>query len=344
MQSLTRLLLNVMILITALASATAAQERWENITDHEAGFTIRFPGKPTYLNITNPITNEPMENYSFAYNLHHLQIMFWQLAEPPESEAEAIRLLNSASQVYARGAGKLLRQEKLPDGGRQFENIKIDSEGTLHLLTRIYLHHGKFYQLAYGTYAPDGIDERIAERFFSSFRFLNVSTNKQPIQRRNQVKKSSPVGIGQSRWYTLRGEDGDFKIEFPGKPSRQVTPGDEAGTTYYQYNYVFGEDTFMLSYRERYSNESTSSEEIIRGAAANVISKYGNWRVLRQSHLRDGGYEVESEEIINGSLMRMRSRLYMRGSRLYFVTGFTKSLARPESENLKRYFASFRLQ
>jgi hypothetical protein len=64
-------------LITAsLFQTSPAQINWQRITDQEAGFSISFPGKPTYHQLTNPITGDPTESYSFVYNGHHLQILF----------------------------------------------------------------------------------------------------------------------------------------------------------------------------------------------------------------------------------------------------------------------------
>jgi hypothetical protein len=170
MRSLTSTILIAAYLITTLPQASAAQAKWQRITDREAGFTISFPGKPTYKQLINPVTDEPMENYAFAYGLHYLQIMFWTLTDPPRSRDEAIKMLNNMVQVYGRNAGILVKQEKLPDGGRQYDNVLEDDQGTLHLRTRLYLRRGTFYQVSYGTYAKEGINEGLARQFFSSFR------------------------------------------------------------------------------------------------------------------------------------------------------------------------------
>lgn len=192
MQRLTSILFLAITLIAPLPHASGTQEQWQRITDREAGFTISFPGKPDYKQLTNPTTDEPMENYSLAYGAHHLQIIFWTLTDPPRSKAESIKWLNNAVQVYGRNAGTLLRQKKLPDGGRQYDNVLKDQEGTLHLRTRLYLCRGTLYQLTYGTYAPNGINERIAGRFFSSFKLktsksgLSDSTRAGSIRKRTQ--------------------------------------------------------------------------------------------------------------------------------------------------------------
>lgn len=186
---LTSILILAITLIAPLPQASAVQDRWLRITDREAGFNISFPGKPAYQQLANPVTGEPMETYSFAYGAHHLQIMFWTFADPPRSKAESIKLLNNAIQVYGRNAGKLLRQEKLPDGGRQYDNVLTDEEGTLHLRTRLYLRRGTFYQLTYGTYAPSGIDERIADRFFSSFKLKTTTSGRHAANETETIKK-----------------------------------------------------------------------------------------------------------------------------------------------------------
>jgi hypothetical protein len=342
MRHLNRILFIPIVIIAIFNPAWAAQEQWQRITDPEAGFNISFPGRPTYQQITNPVTGEPAENYSFVYNQHHLQIMFWHLTDPPRTAAEATQVLNSISRVYARNAGTLLRQEKLPGGGRQYDNVLTDKEGTLHLRTRIYLLRGMFFQLSYGTYSPEGIDEGIAERFFSSFSLTTASPGKRGATRGRPLSKPSSAGTDRAKWYPVRDVKGGFYVEFPGKPDYQESDDNEAGITFHQYICYFGENTFIVNYREKHKGEP-SPEQIIRLTAEDYIAEKNKWGEPRQVRLPNGSYQIESEGTINNSPMRLRIRLYVRGDRLYFVTSVTRNLIGPNQGDLDKFFVSFRL-
>jgi hypothetical protein len=342
MPYLKQILFISIVTIVTFNLTLAAQERWQRITDQEAGFTISFPGKPTYQQVTNPITGEPAENYSFIYNGRHLQIMFWHLTDPPRTAAEATQMLNGTAQVYARNAGTLLRQEKLQGGGRQYDNVMTDTVGTLHLRTRIYLHRGMFFQLNYGTYAPEGIDEGIAERFFSSFILTTASPKQGASTRKKRLETPNRTRAERVKWYPVREVDGGFYVEFPSKPNYQASNDNEARITHHQYIYYFGENTFIVAYREKHQGES-SPDQIIRLAAENYIAEKNKWGDQKQVQLPDGSYQIEREGTINGSPMHLRIRLHVRGNRLYFVTSVTRNLAGPNKGDLDRFFSSFRL-
>lgn len=341
MRYATLFFLILIIGLATLPAATLAQQRWQSITDQEFGFSISFPGKPTYQLQTNPLIDAPVENYTFIYNVHHLQISFWALTDPPRTPSEVTLFLNNSIHVYGRSAGTLLRQEKLPDGGRQFDNVMTDAIGTLHLRTRIYLHRGKFFSLSYGTYAPKGFDEQIAQQFFSSFRLITTATRQRASGISKQSRGKVSTTTERARWYTLRGMRGDFVVELPGKPSFKETIEPTTGVLLDQYIYFFGENTFMIAARERYKDE-IAPEQIIRGAARNVVADFEGWRLREPIKLPDGSYQVEGQGLVNNEPMRLQLRLYVHGRRLFFVSSFTKNFTGPNKADLERFFDSFR--
>jgi hypothetical protein len=341
MRHLTRILFIGIIIMAALPSAAPAQQRWQSITDQEFGFSISFPGQPIYQLQTSPLINVPVENYTFIYNVHHLQISFWVLTDPPRTPAEVTVFLDNSIQVYGRNAGTLLGQEKLPDGGRQFDNIMTDAHGTLHLRSRIYLHRGKFFSLSYGTYASQGIDEQLAQQFFSSFRFSPTATGRRTPSMSKQSRSKVSSTTERVRWYTLRGVHGDFVVELPGKPSFKQTTEPGSGILLDQYIYFFGENTFMIAARDRYKDEN-SPEQIIRSMARMVVADFEGWRLREPVKLPDGNYEVEGQGLVNNEPMQLRLRLYVRVRRLFFISSFTKNFTGPNRDDVERFFASFR--
>lgn len=162
MRRLTRILLFTSI-VTALSPAFAAQIRWQEVVDREAGFIVSFPGKPTYQQTAAPETGLPFEVYSFYYNGNLLQITFQPINPAPRTALEVNQVLSNSARVYTDG---LISQAKLPDGGRQFDNLMETKSGTLHIRTRLYVHSGKLFALSCGSYDVDGVDEGLAEWFF----------------------------------------------------------------------------------------------------------------------------------------------------------------------------------
>jgi hypothetical protein len=283
-------LLNL-IIIGALAQASSAQATWQQLTDNEAGFTISFPGLPTYRESTAPETRQPLETYTFYYNGHTLHVAFGPITPVPRTTLQINKVLSDTADVYARNAGNLLRQEKLPDGGRQFDNLMKTPSGILHLRSRVYIHRGMMFTLSCGSYSQNGIDERVAEKFFSSFSFTDISQRQQVATRRNAPKKLSPKVAASSGWHTLRGPDGDFVAEFPGKPDYSIDTSLGPNIPLHRYRFAHGENFFSVSYRER-SEPGDSPELELKQALKNYHAALPGWDLLRQVEMADG-YLIE---------------------------------------------------
>ncbi len=333
------------IIFTALVFATGtlvstAQNGWQRITDQEAGFTLSFPGRPEYGESTAPETGQPLETYSFYYNGNLLQIAFGPMVPAPRTVMQVNRALSDTADVYARNAGNLLRQEKLPDGGRQFDNIVKTPSGTLNLRSRVHIHRGKMFTLSCGSYAQDGIDKQIAERFFSSFSFMRDSPRRQVSARRTAPKKLSPKVTDRIRWHRLLGPNADFIAEFPGKPEYSIDTSSSAGPPLHTYRFTYGENFFAVSYRER-SQPGASPEQELKQALKNYHAALPGWELRRQAEMPDG-YLIEHRGMLTGYPILSRTRLYLRGSRLYFVSSMTKNLSGPNKDDVTRFFSSFR--
>ncbi|HEX3557911.1 MAG TPA: hypothetical protein VHU19_01820 [Pyrinomonadaceae bacterium] len=333
------------VLFTALVFAastfvSSAQNGWQRITDWEAGFALSFPGRPSYEESTVPETGLPLETYSFYYNGNLLHIAFAPIAPAPSTVMQVNKLLSDIADLYARNSGDLLRQEKLPNGGRQFDNLVKMPNGTLHIRSRVYVRRGMTYTLSCGSYALDGIDERVAEQFFSSFSFIKEAPQRAVTARRNSHKKSLPVGATSKRWYTLRGPDSDFVAEFPGKPDYSVDTSSSTGVPLYQYRFFYGENLFSVLYRER-SEPGASPEQELKQALKNYYAALPGWELLRQVEMPDG-YLLEHRGMSSGYPILARTRLYLHGTRLYFVMSMTKNISGPNKDDVNRFFSSFR--
>jgi hypothetical protein len=327
--------------LVIVTTTTAAQSKWHETTDREGGFTVSFPGRPKYQQIPNKAYGFTSESYSFFYGGHDLRISFVPLDPPPRTPAQALKALNDSSASYTTGPGKLIRQDKLADGGRQYENV-YSSQGTLmQERTRLYVRHGNLYTLSCITDYSPGIDEQIAECFFSSFRFLE-DLPPRPTTPPRRVIKSGTRGPGHAGWYVQRGPDGDFSVEFPSKPDYKLSPNQETGISLHQYLCLFGENHLIVSYRDMAEGEA-GGEQLARQSVKSLLEAHPGLRLARQAQLSDGGYEIGMRGVMAGELVYIQTRLYIRGRRVFFVSCSTWNLSGPNNADVPKFFASFRL-
>jgi hypothetical protein len=337
-----RLLAATLLAVIACSLTPTAQVTWHKIVDQEAGFTISFPGKPTYQESTSAETGLPLEAYSFYYNGDLLQITFQPLAPPPKTALEVNQILSNSAVVYANSAGTLLRQEKLPDGGRQFDNMVKTKSGTLYMRTRLYVRPEGMFGLLYSSYDVEGIDDRIANQFFSSFSFTRSASGRLPVSRGREAGRTAQKAERRTHWHTHAGPDGDFAVEFPGKPDylQLTVPGTDAPL--YRYHYFFGENNFMISYYDMKITDNP--RQTLQHAVQKYIAAYPDWLVLRKGQSTDGSYNIEMRGLAEGIPILMRTKLYQRYNRIYYLTCHTKNLSGPNRADVNRFFESFRLQ
>lgn len=338
MSRIVRYLLFALILVNVQSAPAAAQDEWRAIKDREGGFTISFPGRPKYEQVPNKTYGFTSESYSFYYQDHDLRISFVPFDPPPMTTAEALQDLNNASASYTTGFGKLVREEKLPDGGRQYENIYSREGVLMQVRTRLYVRHGNLYTLSCTADASSGIDEQIAGQFFSSFRFLEDLPPRPTTPPRRVIRRWAG-STNHSGWYALRGPDGDFVAEFPGKPDYRLSQDQKTRISLHQYLCSFGENHFAVSYRDLVEGE-TSSEQLAWQSVKALLDAYPGLRLIRRTQLPGGGYEVGLRGEMAGALAYLQTRYYIRGRRAYFVS--TTAWNGADSADAPKFFASFR--
>lgn len=328
-------------LVNVLTAHTAAQDSWRAVTDREGGFTIRFPGAPKYQQLPDRRYGFTSESYSFFYQGHDLRISFVPLNPPPQTPQEAITVLNDSSASYVTGFGKLLKQEKLTDGGRQYDNVYSEEGMLIQARTRLYVRHGHLYTLSCTTDASTGIDEQLVAQFFTSFRFLEDLPQRRVTLPRRTTKRGTR-SIEQHGWYVQRGPDDDFSVAFPSKPDYKLSTNADAGIALHQYRCFFGENHFIVSYRDNVEKE-TVLEQLAQESIQSLLVSYPALRVTRQAQLNDGGYEIEMRGMMAGEFVYMETRLYMRNQRVYFISSTTWHPSELSMADVTKFFASFRL-
>jgi hypothetical protein len=340
MQYFTQSLLIAAIAIIAPPRASSTQGQWQRITDREAGFTISFPGKPSYEQSADPTLPHQTETYKFFYNDRLLQITFAPLVKQPRTPAELGDAFSEITRVQARD-GKLLRQVKLPDGGRQYDNVTTDKNGIAYHRTRVYIRSGRYYAISYSMYATDSIDEHEAERFFSSLRFTDDLPANRAAVRRGTSRRSTN-NAQRNSWYTFRSPDGDFTVDFPGRPEFKEFPNPDTHISDYKYYFNYGENTFIVSYREE-PLAAAQPKRVLQQALEKALENNGVWHVLQHIQMNDGGHYIESQGMAEGIPIYMRTKLYLRGTRLYHVSTMTQNLIGPNKDDVVRFLSSFRL-
>lgn len=332
--------LSALVLAQFLFLAASAQVIWHPFTDQEAGFTISFPGKPSYEAGGVLQNGDTEETYKFNYGEHFLWVKFAPLTRVPRNSVELSRIYAEITRDFSK-AGTLVRQEKLLNGGRQYYNVVDGSSGRLHMLTQVYLHGGRQYHLIYGTFSPAGVDERLAGRFFSSFRFIELRPNQGGLAHNRLPSENKGRITKRFRWYVLRGSDGDFVAEFPGRPEYSLTSQPEIGTDVHKFRVFFGDNLFVLSHWKMPEGPSQSEQALLRIVNNHVAGERARGQVLKRLSLPGGGYEVESRGIFNNLLIHSRVRFYARGARIYTLTTMTPDTAEPSRADLDRFFTSF---
>lgn len=335
-------ILITLFFIIAASDPSFAQNPWHRITDNEAGFSISFPGEPTYQTSTDPVTGMQSEVYKFFLTGRLLRITFGPLPAGVRTPADIGRIYGELSQRVIPPGSTLLSQQKLTDGGRQYDTVADDGQMTIYGRTRLYIYNSRYYAIAFEMYAKDGLNAREAERFLSSFRFLNTRPNGKATKRTTLPSVTATKGSAKARWYSLRSPDGGFIVEFPGKPTYQADSSLSAASTFHRYHYFYGENIYQVSYRE-IPAAITQPDQVLRQAVEAYSKSHDGRRVLRQERLPDGGYLIESRGISDSTPFYSRTRLYVRGSRVYYVTTLTQNITGPNNSDVARFFASFRL-
>lgn len=341
-RNLIQILLIASAIVFALPQSSVAQGQWHKITDREAGFTISFPGGPTYEQSSDPTLLHQTEKYKFFHNGRLLQIVFAPLSRRIRTTADLSDAFSEITRVQA-GDGTLLRQMKLPDGGRQYDNVTNDENGTAFHRTRVYMRNGRYYALSYSMYGVNGLDERETQRFFSSFAFMNSSTPKPAAVSRHKPVRRNVDNAKGARWETFNAPDGDFVVEFPGRPQYKEFPNLDTGIPDRKYYYHFGENTFIVSFREEPAAAAARPREVMRQALEQGLGAGGGWHVLQHKRMRDGSHYIESQGIVDGVSTLMFTKIYLRGARLYHVSALTQNFIGPNRNDVVRFLSSFRL-
>jgi hypothetical protein len=87
--------ISIVFLIVSFTAVSHAQTSWQLVTDNEAGFSISFPGQPTYQTTIDPATGKQVEVYKFS-----IQVAFYE-SPSPRFRGHLSPLLNSVKSMVS---------------------------------------------------------------------------------------------------------------------------------------------------------------------------------------------------------------------------------------------------
>jgi hypothetical protein len=153
------------------------------------------------------------------------------------------------------------------------------------------------------------------------------------------------VAVADWSWTTYRGDG--FTILFPGEPKVTVLPAedDKAGYTEALLDVPGGQVSFAAGFTEHTAEEVAAPETFLE-ARANAPRR-GTTDVLHKRSITLGGGQPGRVLIlrrnISGTPLRIYSRLYLVGRRLYSLIVSTLDAGGVGEDVVKRFMESFKL-
>jgi hypothetical protein len=160
-----------------------------------------------------------------------------------------------------------------------------------------------------------------------------------------RAPSSTPVAVAALPWTTYRGDG--FTILFPGEPKVTVLPAedDKAGYTEALLDVPGGQVSFAAGFTEHTAEEVASPEAFLE-ARANAPRR-GTTDVLHKRSITLGagqpGRVLILRRNISGTPLRIYSRLYLVGRRLYSLIVSTLDVGGVGEDVVKRFMESFKL-
>lgn len=163
-----------------------------------------------------------------------------------------------------------------------------------------------------------------------------------------------PVTVSHARqeWSTFTGSDGDFTVQMPAAPAREikVTPQRYfTGQTITVYSAGNGDGySFTVTYKDLPARAASVDMQLLlteyeRGLLLDA------WSVVGKENLPDGGWQYETVTPLQvGSFRsspkaRLWARVYFRGARMYTLSVLSRDPNRPPGD-AQRFFSSLRFK
>jgi hypothetical protein len=188
-----------LILLMTFAQVAAPQRRWQRYTSPDGDFTVELPTLPQHSSVPNKQEGSPIEVYSAIAGKYSYGVVYQDEPQPVDETSRAsLKALADGCRLSAQSSGrKLLRVRQLPGG--VIECLSTGPSGndlypTDTRLERNFVRGARYYTLSVISWAPSGIDNASAARFFSSFKLAQNST---PTAASDRVQQILPPLVPQ---------------------------------------------------------------------------------------------------------------------------------------------------
>jgi hypothetical protein len=181
------------VILTSLVVEAPAQTQWRVFAGPNKEFFISFPGEPKYEAHASSLSDPQLDLYTVIFNKHLLNIGIKELTPAPQTKEQLASafsgIIKSQLDWINKNGGRLFSQQKLADGGLQFDFTALVGDGVVsYNRDRIYIYGTKYYHLRCLALRPEGIDESIANQFLDSFRFAGAAAATKPTGSKVKLK------------------------------------------------------------------------------------------------------------------------------------------------------------
>ncbi len=181
------------LLLCLLTQSTQAQEQWRTIVGPDQDFSVSLPTEPerkSEITHQTPFTGQTITSYSVRMGEAYFFVVNFRDLPAKAVSIDRKQVLTEYERELFLDAWSVVKQEKLPDSGWQYEavtplQVGFKSPPEARLRTRVYFRGSRMYTLAILSRDPNAPAD-LAQRFFSTLRFLKAPPTP-PIQRRRAL-------------------------------------------------------------------------------------------------------------------------------------------------------------
>lgn len=167
--------------LTCAAGAFQAREGWHAVNGPDGDFSVEFPAPPaseTIISEQLPFLGQKMFFYSYTVDGAYMFTFNYKDLSAKAASMERQQVLAEYERGLFLDAWSVVKREKLPDGGWQYEavtplQVGFKSPPEARLRTRVYFRGSRMYTLAVLSHDPNSPADW-AQRFFSTLRFLKA--------------------------------------------------------------------------------------------------------------------------------------------------------------------------
>nr|QEO73716.1 hypothetical protein [uncultured bacterium] len=175
------LLTCIFLSLTDAAGAAQAREGWHAVNGPDGDFSVEFPAPPaseTIISEQLPFIGQKMFLYSYKVDGAYMFTFNYKDLSAKAASMERQQVLAEYERGLFLDAWSVVKREKLPDGGWQYEavtplQVGFKSPPEARLRTRVYFRGSRMYTLAVLSHDPNSPADQ-AQHFFSTLRFLKA--------------------------------------------------------------------------------------------------------------------------------------------------------------------------